>query len=62
MDEYTKKPEPKKIRLMPLVDRSDEYDTLSFEGNTLPEPKTLYEDHRKDNPKSIPKLESEQSD
>ncbi len=58
MDESKKRAEPKKIRLTPLVDRSSEYDTLSFDGDTLPESKQTYEDYLKNNSQSIPKLES----
>lgn len=59
MQDYNKRPEPKKIKMPPLVDRSSEYDTLSFDEDTLPEPKPLYEDHRKNNSQSISKLESQ---
>lgn len=62
MDEYKKKPEPKKIRLLPVVDRSSEYDTLSFEGDTLYVPDTNIEqtdeNNRKNNSQSVSKLES----
>ena len=62
MDEYKKRPEPKKIRLLPVVDRSSEYDTLSFEGDTLYVPDTNIEqtdeNNRKNNSQSVSKLES----
>lgn len=62
MDEYKKRPEPKKIRLLPVVDRSSEYDTLSFEGDTLYVPDTNIEqtdeNNRKNNSQSISELES----
>lgn len=33
-----KRKQPKKIKLPPLVDRSDQYDTLSFDNDTLADP------------------------
>ena len=63
MDEFKRRPEPKKIRLLPLVDRSSEYDTFSLEGDTLYNPndnniEQTDENNRKDNSQSISELES----
>lgn len=69
-----KKPnEPKKIKMPPLLDRSMEYDTLSFDGyDDLPNSsyKTFWkthtvednEDNSKNNSQSIQQLDSESSD
>jgi len=57
MNEFINKPEPKKIKMPPLVDRSQLYDTLSWDN----EPWTTHisnEDHSKNNSESIPKLDS----
>jgi hypothetical protein len=35
MSDYYKKQEPKKIKMPPLVDRSQVYDTLSFDNDTV---------------------------
>ena len=60
MVEKLNKPEPKKIRMPPLVDRSQAYDTLSFDNDTLYEtPKTIdNEDNPENDSQSIPELES----
>jgi hypothetical protein len=60
MSEQQKKPEPKKIKMPPLVDRSEAYDTLSFDNDTLYE---IYksidnENNPENNSQSIPELES----
>jgi hypothetical protein len=70
MDNFKNKKEPKKIKMPPLLDRSELYDTLSFEGDTLPdstEYKTFWktyntedEDYSENNSESISKLESDQ--
>lgn len=57
------KPEPKKIKMPPLVDRSNQYDTLSFDGETLynvaeQTNRNTDEDNRKNNSQSVPELES----
>lgn len=74
MNDKLNKPEPKKIKMPPEVDRSSWYDTMSFEADTLYDKaeqisnkiqqaidwarKTSYEDYRKDYQKSLPELES----
>lgn len=71
MQEYKKRTEPKKIKLAPLVDRSNVYDTLSFDNDTLPETtgnwniktfwktySTDHEDNSENNSQGISKLES----
>lgn len=70
MDIFKNKKEPKKIKMPSLLDRSELYDTLSFEGDTLPDPteyKTFWktyskedEDYSENNSESISKLESDQ--
>lgn len=35
MSEQQKRPQPKKIKMPPLVDRSQAYDTLSFDNDTV---------------------------
>lgn len=67
------RPEPKKIKMPPDVDRSSWYDTMTFEADTLYDKaehisnkiqqaidwarKTSYEDYRKNHSESISKLE-----
>ena len=60
MDDYLKRAQPKKIKMPPLVDRSQAYDTLSFDNDTLYEvPKSIdNEDHPENNTQSLPELES----
>ena len=62
-----KKPLPKKIKLPPLVDRSDMYDTLSFDCDTLPDSKALdnhikHEDNSQNNSQGLQQLESDSTD
>jgi len=58
-----KKSEPKKIKMPPLVDRSQGYDTMSFceIDNTL-DRIYIHEDYIKNNSESIQKLETKQVD
>lgn len=62
-----KRPQPKKFKMPPLVDRSVVYDTLSFDNDTLPD-KTLldqitkHEDNSQDNSQSVQQLESDSTD
>jgi len=60
MDDSLKRPQPKKIKMPSLVDRSQAYDTLSFDNDTLYETsKTIdNEDNSENNSESIPELES----
>lgn len=41
MDDFKNKPEPKKIKMPPLVDRSSMYDTMEFDNDTLADKKSL---------------------
>lgn len=63
--------EPKKFKLSPLVDRSDQYDTLSFDNDTLPDsnPKTFWktytvenENCNENNSEGLQQLESDSTD
>lgn len=56
MDEPAKRREPKKIRLLPLVDRYAEYDTLY--GETTDLVNKTNEDNSENNSQSISELES----
>lgn len=63
MDKLNKRVEPKKIKMPPLVDRSNLDDTLSFDSewlhiglNNCEEIK--HEDYSENNSQSIPELES----
>jgi hypothetical protein len=60
MDDSLKRPQPKKIKMPPLVDRSQAYDTLPFDNDTLYEtPKTIdNEDNPENDSQSISELES----
>jgi hypothetical protein len=60
MSEQQKKPEPKKIKMPPLVDRSEAYDTLSFDNDTLYEiHKSIdNENNPENNSQSVSELES----
>lgn len=66
MEDKQKRREPKKIKMPPLVDRSQLYDTLSFDSDTLfivPDIKTLdkgNENNSQNNSQSIQQLESDQ--
>jgi hypothetical protein len=57
MDEHKNKPEPKKIKMPPLVDRRLMYDTIGWIDEHL-ETEKLYENHSKNNSESISELES----
>lgn len=57
MNEFKNKPEPKKIKMPPLVDRSRLYDTLSWDNEPLTTDSSD-EDYSKNNSESIPKLDS----
>lgn len=57
MNEFINKPEPKKIKMPPLVDRSQLYDTLSWDNEPLITDSSD-EDYSKNNSESIPKLDS----
>lgn len=59
MDEPLKKRQPKKIKMPPLVDRSEAYDTLSFDSETLKSnTDKTDENHSQNNSQSISQLES----
>lgn len=60
MNDSLKRQQPKKIKMPPLVDRSEAYDTLSFDNDTLYEtPKQIKdEDNSENNSQSISELES----
>lgn len=57
MEEKLNKPEPKRIKLTPLVDRSQWYDTMSWVDDSLEKPKTN-ENNLQDNSQGLPELES----
>jgi len=57
MDNFKNKPEPKKIKMPPLVDRSQLYDTMSWNNEPLTTDSSD-EDYSKNNSESIPKLDS----
>lgn len=57
MEDFKKKKRAKKIKLSPLVDRSNLYDTLSFDSDTMPI-RIKDEDHSENNSQSISELES----
>ena len=60
MDESKNKPEPKKIKMPPLVDRSKMYDTMDWQGDDLwTKPN---ENHHENYSEGIQQLESESSD
>jgi hypothetical protein len=61
MIEKLNKPEPKKIKMPPVVDRNKEYDTMEFELD-YPPIKTKDEDHKQNNSESISELDSLQRD
>jgi hypothetical protein len=61
MDEMKNKPEPKKIKMPPLVDRSILYDTMSWTDDSLDAHKK-YENYSKNNSESVSKLESYETD
>ena len=48
MEDFKNKPEPKKIKMPPLVDRYRMYDTMEFDNDTLPD-KNFLEDLKKHN-------------
>jgi hypothetical protein len=57
MIEKLNKPEPKKIKMPPLVDRHNECDTMEFDRD-YPPTQINNEDHHKNNSQSISKLET----
>lgn len=63
MTEFKKRVEPKKIKLPPLVDRSNLYDTLSFDIDTLSvesdsSQKIKDENYNENNSQGVSELES----
>lgn len=63
MTEFKKRVEPKKIKLPPLVDRSNLYDTLSFDSDTLSvesdsSQKIKDENYNENNSQGVSELES----
>lgn len=63
MTEFKKRVEPKKIKLPPLVDRSNLYDTLSFDSDTLSvesdsSQKIKDENNNENNSQGVSELES----
>lgn len=62
MDDYLKRRQPKKIKMPPLVDRSQAYDTLSFDNDTVynntSKPIKTNEDNPENDSQSISELES----
>ena len=58
MSEFKNKPEPKKIKMPPLVDRSNEYDTMSwYDGSTNSQ---TNENYQQNNSQGIQQLETKQ--
>jgi hypothetical protein len=57
MDEFKNKPEPKKIKMPPLVDRSLLYDTMSWSDDDFGK-QNSYEDYSKDNSQGLSELDS----
>ena len=59
MDELRNKPEPKKIKMPPLVDRSQTYDTIGWHDiDDLWIKKEKHEDNNENNSQGLPELES----
>ena len=59
MDEKLNKPEPKKIKMPPLVDQTREYDTMSWYEDSFGK---TNENYRQNNSQSIPELEAYETD
>lgn len=59
MSDCKNKPEPKKIKMPPLVDRSNEYDTIAYYDGTRHQ--SFNENHNQNDQKSIQQLETESS-
>jgi len=57
MEEKLNRPEPKKIKMPPVVDRSKEYDTMELEYD-YPPIKTKDEDYNQNDQTSISELDS----
>jgi len=55
MEEKLNRPEPKKIKMPPLVDRSRMYDTMDWYDTKLEQPN---ENHNKNDPQSLSELDS----
>jgi hypothetical protein len=55
MEEKLNKPEPKRIRMLPLVDRSKMDDTMDWYDTKLEQPN---ENHNKNDPQSLSELDS----
>lgn len=62
MSELKNKPEPKKIKMPSVVDRSQWYDTMSWVGNDSARDIKPNEDNQQNNSQSIQQLESESTD
>jgi len=60
MSESQKKTEPKKLKMPPLVDRSEWYDTMSWVDDSL-ETTTNYENHPENDSQGLSELESQQT-
>ena len=58
MRELKNKPEPKRIKMPPLLDRSNQYDTLSFDSSEHTTEQSN-ENHQQNNTQSIQQLESD---
>lgn len=57
MKEKLNRPEPKRIKMPPLVDRSKDYDIMRWDEYEL----ETNENHKQNNPQSLSKLESDQT-
>lgn len=58
MSDFKNKPEPKKIKLPPLVDRSEMYDRMTWREVDDLCLKSKYEDYNKNNSEGLSELES----
>lgn len=59
MDDFKNKPEPKKIKMPPLVDRSVMYDIMDWSDDIWI--KTKNENHTENHSESISELESDKT-
>lgn len=57
MDEFKNKPEPKRIKMPPLVDRSKWYDIMEYESD-IPPTEHKDENYSENNSQSISELDS----
>ena len=58
-NDFVKRREPKKIKMPPLVDRSNTYDTMSWDDDSFGR---NHENNSENNSQSISELESDSTD